>query len=109
MGAGRSGGPEEQDSPVPTLCLSLRLVLICILCYNETGIVSACRGFLFLIYFYLLIRSLRVLGAARRIQFPGRGLNAGLLHWKLTVVATGPPGNFFKNKKPPWIVCLRPL
>ena len=103
------GRPWRPGHACPTLRLSLRLALICILCYSQTGIISACRVF-FLLFFkyiftYLFIRLLWVLGAVRRIQFPEHGLNSGPLHWKPRVVATGPPGNFFK-KRTPQAVCL---
>ena len=33
-----------------------------------------------------------VLVAAHGIEFPDQGWNVGPLHWKLGVLATGPPG-----------------
>ena len=50
-----------------------------------------------LIYFsrkYLFIWLHQVLVTACRIKFPDQGLNLGPLHWKLGVLATGPPANF---------------
>ena len=44
------------------------------------------------ILFYLFIWLYLVLVAAYGIYFPDQGLNPGILHCELGVLATGPPG-----------------